>query len=447
MDDKEKRKRKQSKRMGKLLAKAWSIDGSEPFQEERHALSKEGHVLDLTTIGLKIDENKYRLGRHGWEDFARDLGGVYNRHVKRKTKHAKNASTHLKNIQEMLGAKDQSLSELARDFVPSETPMGSKKRKASEDVMDSRISRKKSSNKSTNDRADTGDGELSLKDREVRAMEQLEAFIEEQGGSREQIAGFRSRVTRKPSDRRYDVNFYNAQGRRFRSMVEVGRFFNLIKTEKPAAKRKAGFKKNKPKTSREKEAEKKKLRKELEKLRKAHQRATKALDDFNNDQKESRYPMEDLVLMEEESQNGKQQIITPQTCAAARIPDIHGFPGVPKHCIPDLLMAWDFLCTFHKALSLEPISLDDFACALTYQPPENGQMKGDDVQAPPVYLAEAHLGLLKLLVGDRQSDEWWVPEQKCADFCNFSRQLKLTPLFSLNTAGGGPSWRPTTRSS
>jgi DDT domain len=301
----------------------------------------------------------------------------------------------------MLAHKDQSLADLAKGFVPTEAPVASKKRKSSDD-LDPRISRKRSSGSksSTNDKPD--DSELTLKEREVRALETLESFVVENGGSKEQVAGFRSRVTRKPSDRRYDINFFNAQGRRFRSMVEVGRFLNLIKEDKPT-KRGASFRK-KPKTSREKENEKKKLRRELERLRKAHQRAVKSLDDFVNDQKESRYPMEDLVLMEEEKKNGKQAI-TPSTCAAARIPDISGFPDIPHYCIPDLLMTWDFLCTFHKTINVEPISLDDFTSALTYKPPEDGQMNGDDIQAPPVFLAEAHLGLLKLLVSDKQSDD------------------------------------------
>lgn len=82
-EEKEKRRKKQLKRMGKILARVWALKGSEGFQEERHATSKEGHVLDLSTIGQKIDSNEYRLGRHGWEDFARDLGGVYNRHIHR----------------------------------------------------------------------------------------------------------------------------------------------------------------------------------------------------------------------------------------------------------------------------------------------------------------------------------------------------------------------------
>jgi len=82
-DEKEKKRRKQQQKLGKMLAKVWNLKGSEAFQEERHATSKEGHVLDLTTIGQKIDENKYRLGRHGWEDFARDVGGVFNRHIQK----------------------------------------------------------------------------------------------------------------------------------------------------------------------------------------------------------------------------------------------------------------------------------------------------------------------------------------------------------------------------
>ena len=33
-------------------------------------------------IGQKIDSKAYRLGRHGWEDFAKDIGGVYNFHTR-----------------------------------------------------------------------------------------------------------------------------------------------------------------------------------------------------------------------------------------------------------------------------------------------------------------------------------------------------------------------------
>jgi len=264
-----------------------------------------------------------------------------------------------------------------------------------------------------------------LAEREERALVQLAEFVEQRGGDKAAVAGYRSRVTRKGGSNRFDVNFYNDEGRRFRSMMEVGRFLKIVKDDKVMA---AGGKvqrrmiKGKKTSSREQEAEKKRIRKELEKLRKAHQRATKALDDFTTTNNESRYPMDDRLLMEEQEQQQQEEAATENghskdesaittalvaipTFAAARIPEITGFPGIPQHCTPEVLMTWDFLCTFERALSLTPIALDDFASALVYTPPE-GQL-GDDVLAPPVYLAEAHLGLLKLLFEDRSSDDWW----------------------------------------
>jgi hypothetical protein len=80
-EEKEKRRKKQAKRMGKVLARAWQLDDSEDFQDGSAGSTA---VLCLTAIGKKIDAaEEYRLGRHGWEDFARDLGGVYNRHIQR----------------------------------------------------------------------------------------------------------------------------------------------------------------------------------------------------------------------------------------------------------------------------------------------------------------------------------------------------------------------------
>ena len=69
-------------------------------------------------------------------------------------------------------------------------------------------------------------------------------------------------------------------------------------------------------------------------------------------------------------------------------------------------MAWDFMCTFTRAVTVNPIGLSDFVQALTYQPPK--QLADTDAFSnPPVYLAEAHLGLLKLLLSDPSSDDWW----------------------------------------
>lgn len=210
------------------------------------------------------------------------------------------------------------------------------------------------------------------------------------------------------SDGRFESNFFNSSGKRFRSMVEVARSFGLVQDKPPAAKAKKKVGTKKPSNNRDCENEKKRLRRELDKLVKAHRRATKALDDFQNEKKESRYPIDDDLLIEEEAEKATSgALITPTACPAARVPDLDGFPGVPAHCIPDLLMTWDFLCTFSRALSLNPIDLDDFVSALTYTPVTFNGKFDPETHLPPVYLAEAHLGLLKLLLQDRSSDDWW----------------------------------------
>ena len=191
-------------------------------------------------------------------------------------------------------------------------------------------------------------------------------------------------------------------------MKDVVRYLNLVKepmTKKPTSKKA-------PATSREADTEKRKLRKDLEKLRKAYHRATKALDDVRNEQNDLKYPVDDdlLLAVDGGKNNSSSPTITPSTCPAALMPDIDGFPGVPDHCIPDVLMVWDFLCTFNRTLNLNPIQLDDFVAALTYSPPKS-EMEGDGLNPAtpriPVYLAEAHLALLRLLLQEPSSDDWW----------------------------------------
>lgn len=67
-DDKhEKRRKKQRKKMGKIVAQAWKL--GDDFHD------------DLTAIGSKLDSEAYKVGRHGWDDYAKDLGAVYNHHI------------------------------------------------------------------------------------------------------------------------------------------------------------------------------------------------------------------------------------------------------------------------------------------------------------------------------------------------------------------------------
>lgn len=77
-EEKEKKRKKQFKKMGKILTKLWDLDPA--FQSPDND-DEDGAVTCLTHLGQKIDQKAYRLGRHGWEEFASDLGGVYNRHI------------------------------------------------------------------------------------------------------------------------------------------------------------------------------------------------------------------------------------------------------------------------------------------------------------------------------------------------------------------------------
>ena len=266
--------------------------------------------------------------------------------------------------------------------------------------------RRPSSLNAANDVAVTNKNRKSeLIDREVRGMENLATFIaDKEGGDRRMVEKYRCRVTIKPSDGRYDVNFFNEQGKRFRSMIEVGRFLNLVddksssSTRRSAAatgmgnlkkKRKRGGGSSSTANARQIEAEKKRLRKELDKLRKQYGRATKSLDSFLEDDKDSQYPVEDSVLQEErefaaataltktEKSSSNQDladsstavtVVLPTNCPAARIPDIDSFQGLPKYCMAEALQAWDFLCTFSRAISVQPLPLDDFLQCLNYVP-------------------------------------------------------------------------------
>jgi Williams-Beuren syndrome DDT (WSD), D-TOX E motif/DDT domain len=403
------------------------------------------------------------------------LADSYNR----KTIHASKAKIHLKKVQDLLGHKDASLAKIAAESFPSDdeiaknntafgstpaggakaaigsphhaaaaTPNGGSKKNSNKNNSSSHRKPPQSSSKATAGNSsgnnnnnnhkvwqDSTNPNAELAERENRAMDLLAAFVMERGGSIQQIAGYRARATKKPGGTtKFDVNFFNPNQRRFRSMLEVGRFLKLVHDGGPGGgggggasaplsgrKRKAAIVSN----TKEQEAEKKRIRRELDKLRKTMQRATKSLDDFTMDDKETKYPIDDrLLVLEQEkhpSSSSKSSsttssttaaagvvTVTRRTCAATRVCDISGFPAVPQECIPDVLMSWDFLCTFQRVLSLTPIaSLDDFAAALAYVPPGEEKVQGDDVLAPPVYVAEAHLGLLKLLLQDRVTDEWW----------------------------------------
>lgn len=198
---------------------------------------------------------------------------------------------------------------------------------------------------------------------------------------------------------RFNIAYYSGQGRKFRSVNEVSKFLNLADDKSNNSGSSKGktplSKKRQPRNSRELENERKKLRRELDKLMKNHEKASKALDDFQNEQSNDQSQVDDDLLPFDPHKNKSLWAVLSK-------PEIDSFPGLPASCTQEVLMAWDFLSTFNRTLSLHPIGLDDFAAALIYKPTNSAEMS-----TPPLYLAEVHLALLKLLLSDVSSDSWW----------------------------------------
>jgi len=402
------------------LAKAWQLDGADVFHD--------GAGWNLGEVGKQLDQKAYAGSfKQAWQSFAADLGSVYTTHVATKSKHASIAKDHLEQVKAMLGEKDPSLAEMAGN-APSKqgTKRGSPSpgaaengergnKRARRDSKNANDNAKKKGTKSNNEKNGNKSSAFRSKNinpelaqREERAMEQLREFIVDKcGGTEDMIEGFRARVTKKngakPSHQaKFDVNFYSAQNKRFRSMLQVGRFYNLVQDAGSRAppSRATGTK--------EQQAEKKKIRRDLDRLRKALNRATANLDDFGEKlkEKEEGEQQQQNALEIAVANSDKSAPITRRVCAATRLCDVTGFPGVPQHCIPDVLMTWDFLCTFQRVLLLQPIDLPDFCEALAYRPPSS--YGSDDLaMATPVFIVEAHLSLLRLLLQDEISREWW----------------------------------------
>jgi len=237
-------------------------------------------------------------------------------------------------------------------------------------------------------------------------MELLAAYLEERGGERVQSENFRCKVIQRPGGR-FDSIFFSAENKRFKSMAEVGRFLNLV--DAPTMRGQGGT--SKPAGRTRKNTDKKKLKRELDKLTRSKVKAAKALDDHNNEDTNDHFPTSDVSLWDDGSNSSKAH----KAGLIVRQSDIESFPGIPTHCIPDMLMVWDFLCTFCRTLSLQPIELDDFAAALSFRPvsevkstkPPEEQQQLPPQSHIPVYLSECHIALLRMLIKDPTSDFWW----------------------------------------
>ena len=79
-EEKERKRKKQFRKMGRILGKIWDLDPA--FQTNTESDDNDNDVVTcLSQLGERIDQHVYHLGRHGWAHFARDLAGVYLQHI------------------------------------------------------------------------------------------------------------------------------------------------------------------------------------------------------------------------------------------------------------------------------------------------------------------------------------------------------------------------------
>lgn len=391
-DEREAKRKRQVKKMTKILSKSWQLDHSEPFQEvtdDQLKMMGEG-PYDLTGMGISLDNGTYHLGRKGWELFASHLGGIYNRFIS-CGKFTKRARDHLKQVCDLLSKIEPNLADIASKSKPK-IDDNTKKRKANDDnSTDIQVPKKKSAKSLDQRSSDVS----SISQREEKAMQNLIKFITENGGNPELVSAYRCQVSK--SGERYIPSFYSDNGKKFKSMIDVARFLGLIVDDSGGSNVSSLVNKGRPKNMKELEAERKKLKRELDRLMKNHEKATKSVDDFQNEKSKEVHQIDDELLpIDEEKNRGLWSVLTN--------PELDCFPGLPAICTQDVLMVWDFLCTFNRTLSLHPIELDDFVSSLIYKPNPN---EIDPTPVPPVFLAEAHIALLRLLLNDQSSDNWW----------------------------------------
>ncbi len=521
--------KKQEKKMTKILSKAWSLDNAETFQEVRNTgnTSSTGipHNIDLSTIGQNLENGAYPLGRKGWETFAAELGFVYNQFLinndSSNNSKIKLAKQHLNEACALLSKIEPSLANIATNSKTLPTHVSSqsassdkasvnndKKRKSAlpSDQLShpdgtaaaegGHIPKKHATSTKREESAssmNTNTTTTSISQREEKGMKNLINYIVDCGGEKQQLSSFRCKVTQSSTTLRYDISYYNESNRKFRSMVDVARFLNLkTSTDDATSGTAAGgggggdvdhnnhsqnntfvIKQGRPRNIRELEAERKRLRRELDKLVRAHSKATKAVDDFQNERGNDTTPIDDELLDVTQARNiasksaaaataisattdggsdvmSKNNLLQQSLAKAFELDNGRdfAFDGLPSSCTQDTLMVWDFLCTFSRTLSLEPIDLEHFIAALNYKPLDqsdvasasnttttvmkaknhtggDGDEDYDDGEAefgenmdndplaiaakaaPPIYLAEAHLAIMKLLLKDATSDQWW----------------------------------------
>ena len=93
--------------------------------------------------------------------------------------------------------------------------------------------------------------------------------------------------------------------------------------------------------------------------------------------KKTRYPIEDLLVKSE-----------PHDPVLTERPNPCRDFCVPMECVGDLLMTWDFCCSFCRLLKLFPFSLEDLEKSICHK------------ETDLVLIIESHISLLRLIFED-----------------------------------------------
>jgi hypothetical protein len=150
-------------------------------------------------------------------------------------------------------------------------------------------------------------------------------------GDQQLVSAYRCQVTK--SGERYIPSFYSDKGKKFKSMIDVARFLGVIVDDSGGSNVASLVNKGRPKNMRELEAERKKLKRELDRLMKNHEKATKSVDDFQNEKSKEVHQIEDELLpVEEEKNRGLWSVLTN--------PELDCFPGLPAVCTHDVLISY-----------------------------------------------------------------------------------------------------------
>ncbi|XP_076900697.1 uncharacterized protein LOC143554917 [Bidens hawaiensis] len=143
-----------------------------------------------------------------------------------------------------------------------------------------------------------------------------------------------------------------------------------------------------PEELRDKIAPKRKLSKNDKEANNGERKRKKLNDDKEiEDAVPIKYPIDDLLV----------RPAADDPVFATRPPPTRDFKE-PMECVGDLLMTWDFCCSYSKLLNLSPFSLDDFENAICYK------------ESNVVLFVESYSALLRMLIKDE--GDYFIALQK-----------------------------------